>query len=136
MPKGTPKKPRAEVSQDRKAKFVAALSATGSIKAACEVANLNRPLAYRHKGLDSAFSAAWDEAMAMAMDAAEDELYRRAVTGWEEPVFYKGELKNTIVKYSDGLLKFLLQAHRPEKYRFRKEAEVDPDLDAWDADTQ
>ena len=45
------------------------------------------------------------------------EARRRAVTGIDKPVFFKGEVVGSITKYSDSLLMFLLKAHRPQKFR-------------------
>ena len=43
----------------------------------------------------------------------EDEAYRRAVLGVEEPVYYKGDKAGTRTVYSDGLLQTLLKARVP-----------------------
>ena len=51
------------------------------------------------------------------------EARRRALTGVEEPVYYKGEAVDRTAKYSDTLLIFLLKAHRPEKFRDNVSAE-------------
>ena len=74
---------------------------------------------WRYKHED--FAAQWDEAMQVAVDALEAEARRRAVEGVDEPVYYKGQLIDTIKKYSDNLLITLLKAHRPEKFRERFE---------------
>jgi hypothetical protein len=39
------------------------------------------------------------------------------VEGVEEPIVYQGEITNTVRRYSDTLLIFLLKARRPEKFR-------------------
>lgn len=53
----------------------------------------------------------------MAADRLEREAWRRAVEGWEEPVYPKGQLVGTVRLYSDTLLALLLRAARPKRYR-------------------
>jgi hypothetical protein len=58
----------------------------------------------------------------MAADRLEEEAWRRAVDGVDEPVgFYRGKPSAWVKRYSDTLLIFLLKALRPEKYRERYE---------------
>ena len=49
-----------------------------------------------------------------AADAAEEECYRRAVSGVDEDVFYQGVKVATIKRRSDLLLIFLLKRLKPE----------------------
>ena len=63
------------------------------------------------------FAAQWREALGEGSDLLEAEARRRAVTGIDKPVFYKGKVVGSITKYSDRLLMFLLKAHRPQKFR-------------------
>lgn len=76
------------------------------------------------------FAGAWDEAVAQAMGAVEHEIHRRAVEGWEEPI-YGGRYKETIVgstrKYSDRLLELRARALLPA-YRERKQVELDANV--------
>jgi hypothetical protein len=44
------------------------------------------------KSKDADFSKAWDNIEEAVTDAMEQELYRRAVKGVQEPVFYKGDI--------------------------------------------
>src|SRR5690606_18484748 len=74
---------------------------------------------YRLRKEDPDFAAAWDEAMEQASDALEVEARRRAIEGWDEPVFYQGMETGMVRKFSDTLLIFLLKGARPEKYRDR-----------------
>jgi len=50
-------------------------------------------------------------------DKIEKEVYRRAIVGWEEPVYQGGKKVGTIHKYDSTLLIFLAKANMPEKYR-------------------
>jgi hypothetical protein len=83
---------------------------------AAKKCGINTSTVYRQKMKDPVFSAGWDEALKVALIKAEDELYRRAVKGWEEPVFYKGEETGHVQKFSDTCLIFFLKANNPEKY--------------------
>lgn len=82
---------------------------------------MSRRGVYDARESDPTFAREWDEALNFALDAAEAELYRRAVTGNEEPVFYQGQPTSSVVKYSDFLLVHYLKAHRPE---YREKVEV------------
>ena len=44
---------------------------------------------------------------------------RRAHSGFDEPVFYKGIETGTVRKYSDTLTIFLLKGFKPDKYKDR-----------------
>ena len=44
---------------------------------------------------------------------------RRAIDGFEEPVFYQGAVVGAVRKYSDRMLELLLKGHAPEKYKDR-----------------
>ena len=97
-----------------RATFLAALEASGNVSAAARRAATHRGTAYRHRQADPEFRAAWDEALETALDDMELEARRRAVDGWDEPVFFKGEVCGHIRRYSDALIMFLLKAYRPE----------------------
>lgn len=105
---------------EKRAQFVALLSDYGNVSRAAEEAELNRAYLYRLKSEDEAFSAAWDEAARVGAARLEDEARRRAVEGWQEPVWYQGDQVGTVRKYSDTLLICLLKAHHPEKYADRQ----------------
>jgi len=73
-----------------------------------------------------------DERIIDSLDQAaaklEKEAMRRAVDGVEEPVYYQGERVDSITKFSDPLLKTMLQANLPDKYRDRIDANVTGDI--------
>lgn len=79
--------------------FLAALRNSGNVRAACQAANVSRPVAYKHRNEYPKFAAQWDDALEDACDVLEAEARTRARGG------------------SDLLLIFLLKAHRPEKFR-------------------
>ena len=104
-----------------KRNFLTYLSSSGNVSASAEAAGTSRRNAYKARYSSEAFAAKWDEAIAQATDKLELEARRRAVSGVDEPIYYKGQLVTTIKKYSDNLLITLLKAHRPEKFRERFE---------------
>jgi hypothetical protein len=106
-----------EESSSWRATFLAALEASGNVSAAARRAGVGRATANRHRAGEAEFREAWAEALEVAADALEEEVRRRAVDGWDEPVFHAGEICGYIRRYDGRLLMFLLAAIRPEKYR-------------------
>lgn len=94
----TPKKAKRTAGEWRPA-FLAALRGSGNVRAACQAAGVSREVAYRHRDASLPFRAAWEEALADAIDGLEAVARKRAL------------------ETSDTLLIFLLKAHRPELYR-------------------
>lgn len=103
----------------RQAAFLAALARTGRISRAASAVPMARDLHYRWVRDDPQYKALFEEVMARAADAWEDEAARRAVEGTVKPVYWRGQRCGGIREYSDGLLQFLLKGARPEKYRER-----------------
>ena len=81
-----------------KIKFTEALRKSGNVRAACQAAGIKRDTAYKARAKFPTFRTEWDHALADAVDALEQIACRRAS------------------EYSDGLIKFLLKAHRRELY--------------------
>lgn len=105
-------------------KFLHWLARTGNVTKAAEKAKVNRTHMYEVRKSDSAFAAAWDEALEVAVERLEMEARRRAEQGVLEPVYYQGVKVGAVRRYSDTLLIFLLKAHRPEKYRDHASVEL------------
>lgn len=103
--------------------FLQAYSATGNLSVSAQAAGVHRTLHYKWLNQER-YAEAFEQAQEVANDALEAEARRRAVTGVEEPVFYKGEVVGTIRKYSDRLLTVLLAATRPEKFRTNTSVEL------------
>lgn len=110
-------------AKKRKA-FLAALAECGNVSRAAEAAHCTREGAYKLRGTDPDFAAAWDDALEQASDKLEQEAWRRASEGVLEPaicgkglVYDKDGVPVMVRKYSDTLLIFLLKGCRPQKYR-------------------
>lgn len=106
---------------DWKALFLAALAEVPVVVHACKAAGVNRVTAWRAREADPEFAKAWDEALEEGIDRAEQEAFRRAVVGYEKPVWYKGELVGTETVHSDALLALILKGRRKAVYAERKE---------------
>lgn len=105
--------------------FLAVLAETGNVSEAVKATTVSRRFVYDERERNAEFAAEWDDALDQASDVMEREALRRAVEGWDEPVFGSmgqglgsGQV-GTVRKYSDTLLIFLLKGVRPEKYRER-----------------
>ena len=111
-----------QVTSEKEAAFLEQLRLTGNVTASARTIGNARKTFYLHRDQDSEFAAAWDEALLEATDALEAEVRRRGHDGWDEPIFYQGQMVATVRKYSDTLLIFLLKAHND---KFKDHARVD-----------
>lgn len=94
--------------------FLEAFANGGVLRTAAKVAGVARQTIYDWKNNDPAFAARYELAEADANDVLRGEAWRRAVTGWDEPVFQGGDQVGTVRKFDAGLLKFIMQARMPE----------------------
>lgn len=123
----------AAMTDERKAVFLSELSKHGIVSAAARVASPHAhgtcaPSFYILRRNEPEFAAAWDDAIEQATGSVELELHRRAVEGYEEPVYQKGELVGTVTKYSDRLLEIRAKALMPNKYIERRAVELSANL--------
>lgn len=79
--------------------FLVSLRENGNVSVAAKAAGVLRKVAYQQRANDPEFAAAWEEAIAEAIERLEDIARKRAE------------------RTSDTLLIFLLKAHKPSKYR-------------------
>lgn len=103
------------------ARFLEVFAEWGIVKRAATAAGVSHTTVYRRKEASQAFAEAFDEAEELSTQRMEEEAFRRAVVGWEEPVFYQGDEVAQVRKYDTTLLIFMLKARRPETYRDRLE---------------
>lgn len=104
---------------DMKAGFLEEFVANGGVVtgAAKAVGTTSRTI-YNWLKADPEFKDAFEDARQAANDTLRREIHRRAVEGWEEPVYQGGNLVGYTRKYSDTLLIFQAKARMPE-YRDR-----------------
>ena len=108
--------------------FLNHLALSANVTSSARVARVERGTVYRWKEQDPVFADAWAQALEEATDILEAEARRRAVEGIEEPILSRGEIINDPVtgsrlmrrRYSDGLMRFLLKAHRPSRFGERE----------------
>lgn len=107
---------RLTIKKDWKQVFFENLSKSPNVSKAAKAAGYTRQWLYQLREQDPDFAKAWDDALASGLDAAEGELYRRAVNGTLRKVFYQDKEIDVVREYSDTLLIFLLKSHKPERY--------------------
>jgi predicted DNA-binding protein YlxM (UPF0122 family) len=83
-------------------------------------AGVHRSTIYDWLEKDEDFSFAYHQAKEDAKDVLRAEIYRRAVEGWEEPVFQLGMFAGTVRKYDTTLLIFHSKMLMPE-YRDKQQ---------------
>jgi hypothetical protein len=108
-------------TDERKRKFLRNLARIGNVTLSARLLGSSRARAYEMRAEDPHFAKLWKDALREAADNLEAEAHRRAVTGVDEPVFYKGEVCGHIRRYSDTLLHVLLKHTKPRKYTERRE---------------
>ena len=86
--------------------FLELFATSGNVMLSARGAGVNRTTPYLLRKNDAAFAAAWEEADEAATQTLEAEAWKRARSG------------------SDRLLRFLLQARRPQTYRTNARVEL------------
>jgi len=89
--------------------FLRALSETGCVRDACARARISSTSAYRMRQRDAKFAEAWARALDRALPTLEQAAWERAVEGWDEVVWKDGVEVSRKRRFSDGLLKLLLE---------------------------
>lgn len=77
---------------DWKPAFLAALREVPVLRHGCDVTGVERTTVLKARRADPDFDRAVEEAMEAGVDKAEQEAFRRAVVGFEEPVIHQGVL--------------------------------------------
>lgn len=107
---GVPSKFTPEVRQ----KFLERLSENGGIVTdAAMVAGVVRNTCYEYRDADPEFRAAWEKALEVGHQRLEDEAKRRAFVGYDEDVYYQGQVVGKVRRYSDFLMTRILGARIP-----------------------
>lgn len=111
---GDDQDPRTNRTDRARATFLSVFRQTANVSEAARAAAIARRTAYDWRDADPDFAAAWAEAEQEAVDRIEREALRRAVEGWDEPVWHQGQQCGVVRKYSDRMLEILLKGHRPK----------------------
>lgn len=113
-------------TEARQVLFLATLTATGDVRESCRAAGLSNQSAYRARRAWPDFAERWDMALARRMPILEQIAFDRAVRGVEEPVVGGREVVTMKRRYSDALLRFLIErddkrsGYAPGRERWRK----------------
>lgn len=108
--------PLGTIQHPGKIAFLEAFSRTGIVKLGVAAAGIERTTHYKWLEDDAVYAAAFAQAKEDAADTLEAEAHRRGVEGVDKPVTVAG-IREVVKVHSDDLLKMLLAANRPEKYR-------------------
>lgn len=106
-----------QLTRVKRAAFLRAYSRLGTITAAAVVANIEPKTHRNWMDADPEYRLAFQEAADLAVERMEQEAHRRAVAGWEEPVYQQGRMVGTVRRFDSTLLIFLLKGRKPEMYR-------------------
>jgi hypothetical protein len=99
----------------RKHEYLKALVKTGCIEDACRIVGVSSNTVYRHQGQDETFFHHCALALRMREMPVELTAWQRGVEGVEER-FVAGGKVHVRTRYSDNLLRLLLQGANPRKY--------------------
>ena len=95
--------------------FLKHLAKTGCIADAARLTGVGKRTIYNHQAKDEDFARHCELAVRMAGGGIEQVAYERAVRGVPEQFACGGQVY-TRMRYSDGLLRLLLQGTNPKKY--------------------
>ena len=107
------------INDKKKNDFLMTYIRCGSISKAARKCKIDRTTHYQWMKNEK-YAQAFEKARQHAGDLLEEEAYRRAVEGYSQPIYYKGEKVGSKKVYSDYLLAELLRGAKPEVYRDNK----------------
>lgn len=116
-------KPDKRTLARKQADFLAAFAECGMLSTAAKEAKVNRRAHYEWLE-DPVYAEQFDQLGMRVLGFLEEEAYRRAVIGVDEPVYQQGRKVGEVKKYSDTLMVVLLKARAPEKYKDRVQNEL------------
>ncbi len=108
---------------DAKQAFLEHIEETGLVAKSARLIGTTSRVVKAELRHDEVFKEAFEQANDLFLESLEEEIYRRGVTGIEEPVFFKGVQTDSKTVYSDQLLIFQTKANI-EKYGDRSKQDV------------
>src|SRR5437660_1395509 len=105
---------KAAERQQAQEAFLVSFAKYANVAAACKKVGISRNTVYQWQEHDESFALAYKQAELDAADVLRREAFRRAVVGWDEPVYQLGRLAGTVRKKSDAVLLAMLKARVPE----------------------
>ena len=106
--------------QSAKAIVIEELTKHGEPALAAKVVGFSLKTIQQHGRRDEEFAQAIYEALQHYRATIAREIHRRAIDGWDEPVYQGGHLVGTKRKFSDALLALHAKRHMPEEYGDKK----------------
>ena len=110
---------------DKVPTYLDELARTGRKLASMAKAKLRPAAVTELRKADPEFQALEAEALQRYGELLEQEAHRRGVEGWDEPVFFKGDVCGHVRRHSDRLLELALKKNVPE---WRDKLSVDAKL--------
>ena len=110
-------------------RFIRHLKKTGNLKAACESSGVSERTVYDRMKKYPEMAREVDEARAQVCQDIENEIRRRGLEGYEEPVYYQGEEVGSVTRYSDRLLEKFAKANMPERYSDKAQVDMNHTVD-------
>ena len=101
---------------DKQQAFLILYSHFGVISKSAQAVGVGYDTIARQLKSDPVFKKLFERAKIVAADTVEAEVFKRAVEGWEEPVWYQGEIVGHTLKKSDRMLELLAKGVRPDKF--------------------
>ncbi len=111
--------------------FLEAYAEHANVLLAARAAGIHRTTVYKWQEHDTDFDFAFNQAKEDAKDTLRAEIYRRAVEGWDEPVYQLGKYRGVVRKYDSTLLIFQAKMMMPE-YRDKQSVDVTTNTSAQD----
>lgn len=88
----------------RQRRWLEAYSQLGTITGASKAVGISRETVYAHRAANPSFASAMRSANLIARDISEEEFSNRALNGWQEEVWYRGELVGHRQRHDNRLL--------------------------------
>ncbi len=129
LPGDDSRAPQTQFTLDLRIAFLESLAVTGSVRSAAKRTRVSHQTVYRARRSSAAFGRAWDAALVVARAQAEARLADCAMEGYEEEVWYHGEMVGTRTRFSQRLL----LAHLGRLDRIRSDDRIDALAEDFDA---
>lgn len=100
------------LTEEQQGVYINAIREHGLEATARRIAQVSKRAVMNTLEVNPDFAEQLEDAHEFATDQLEAEARRRAVQGYEEEVYYKGEFVGTVTKFSDSLLALLLKGRR------------------------
>jgi hypothetical protein len=111
-----------EITHPGKRAFLTAFVTSASRQKAAEACGMDVRNHWFWLAKDEAYAEAFARAVRLAADSLEDKLIDLAMQGYEEGVWFKGQLIGKERRYLPTLLQQAVNAALPEKYKYRVDA--------------